>query len=136
MIKRVLLVLGVLLMLYAAAQAQYTDRILRPCGSGATPYVSVITAASGDVLIVTCVGRQVLVNGAPIGGGATVSSVGLALPSIFTVTGSPVTTTGTLTGTFTTQLANRIFAGPLSGAAATPTCSTSTATACPGTATA
>lgn len=33
-------------------------------------------------------------------GAGTVSSVGLALPADFTVTNSPVTTTGTLTGTF------------------------------------
>lgn len=56
------------------------------------------------------------------GGGGTVTSVGLALPvSVFTVSGSPVTTTGTLTGTFTTQAANTVFAGPTSGGAATPT---------------
>jgi hypothetical protein len=51
----------------------------------------------------------------------TVSSVALSLPSIFTVSGSPVTTTGTLTGTFNTQTATTVFAGPSSGAAATPT---------------
>lgn len=61
--------------------------------------------------------------GAPCGsggGGGTVSSVGLALPNIFTVTNSPVTSTGTLTGTLATQTANTIFAGPTSGGAATP----------------
>ena len=51
----------------------------------------------------------------------TVTSVALSLPSIFTVSGSPVTTSGTLTGTFNTQTANTVFAGPASGAAATPT---------------
>lgn len=51
----------------------------------------------------------------------TVVSVGLSLPSIFTVTGSPVTTTGTLTGTLATQLANLVFAGPVSGGALAPT---------------
>jgi hypothetical protein len=52
----------------------------------------------------------------------TVTSVGLALPaSVFNVSGSPVTTSGTLTGSFTTQTANTVFAGPASGAAATPT---------------
>lgn len=54
------------------------------------------------------------------GGGGTVTSVGLALPSIFTVTGSPVTGAGTLTGTLNTQSANTVFAGPASGAAAGP----------------
>jgi hypothetical protein len=56
----------------------------------------------------------------PIGGG-TVTSVGLALPAIFSVTGSPVTLSGTLTGAFVTQAANLVFAGPASGAAAAPT---------------
>lgn len=50
-----------------------------------------------------------------------VTSVALALPSIFTVSGSPVTTTGTLTGELATQDANLVFAGPTSGAAAAPT---------------
>lgn len=50
-----------------------------------------------------------------------VTSVGLALPAIFTVSGSPVTTTGTLTAALATQAANLVFAGPVSGAAAAPT---------------
>ena len=50
-----------------------------------------------------------------------VTSVGLSLPSIFTVTNSPVTTTGTLTGSLTTQVANTVFAGPATGVDATPT---------------
>lgn len=52
------------------------------------------------------------------GTGGTVTSVSLALPSIFTVTGSPVTTTGTLTGTLAAQSANTVFAGPTTGTAA------------------
>ena len=52
----------------------------------------------------------------------SVTSVGLALPSsIFSISNSPVTTTGTLTGTLTTQAANSLFAGPISGVGATPT---------------
>jgi len=51
-----------------------------------------------------------------------VTSVGLALPvSVFTVSGSPVTTTGTLTGTFNTQANNTVFAGPATGGPLTPT---------------
>lgn len=55
------------------------------------------------------------------GGGGTVTSVGLSLPSIFSVSGSPVTGSGTLTGSLTTQSANTVLAGPSSGGAATPT---------------
>jgi len=51
-----------------------------------------------------------------------VTSVGLALPgTVFTVTGSPVTTTGTLTGSLATQAMNTVFAGPTSGGNAVPT---------------
>lgn len=52
----------------------------------------------------------------------TVSSVALSLPtSIFDVSGSPVTTTGTLTATLDTQTANYVWAGPTTGSAAAPT---------------
>ncbi|MDP4202311.1 MAG: hypothetical protein Q8861_06430 [Bacteroidota bacterium] len=51
----------------------------------------------------------------------TVMSVGLALPSIFSVSNSPVTSSGTLTGTLASQAANTIFAGPSTGATAVPT---------------
>ena len=54
------------------------------------------------------------------GGTGTVTSVALSLPSIITVSGSPVTTSGTLTGTLATQTANTVFSGPTSGGAATP----------------
>jgi hypothetical protein len=50
-----------------------------------------------------------------------VYSVALALPGEFSILGSPVTTTGTLTGSWATQLANLVFAGPASGAAHVPT---------------
>lgn len=58
------------------------------------------------------------------GGTGTVTSVGLAdgstLP-IYTISGSPVTTSGTLTFTLANQLANIVLAGPASGGAAQPT---------------
>ncbi len=53
-------------------------------------------------------------------GVGTVSSVGLSLPNIFNVSGSPVTSSGTLTGVLATENANTMFAGPSSGAAASP----------------
>lgn len=55
-----------------------------------------------------------------VGGSGTVTSVGLSLPSIFTVTGSPVTAAGTLTGTLASQTANYVFAAP-NGVAGAPT---------------
>lgn len=54
-------------------------------------------------------------------GAGTVTSVALSLPNIFSVSGSPVTTSGTLTGTLATQTANYVWAGPTTGSAAAPT---------------
>lgn len=50
----------------------------------------------------------------------SVTSVALSLPNIFTVSGSPVTTNGTLAASLANQSANLLFAGPSSGAAAAP----------------
>jgi len=57
----------------------------------------------------------------PSASGGTVTSVGLAMPSLFSVTGSPVTSSGTLTAALVTQLANLVFAGPTSGGGDVPT---------------
>ena len=54
-------------------------------------------------------------------GFGTVTSVGLSLPGIFTVSGSPVTSSGTLSASLNTQSANYVFSGPASGSAAAPT---------------
>jgi hypothetical protein len=51
----------------------------------------------------------------------TVTSVALAAPAIFSVTGTPVTTSGTLTLSLATQTANVVFAGPGTGLPAAPT---------------
>lgn len=51
----------------------------------------------------------------------TVTSVGLSLPSFITVSNSPVTGSGTLTGVLATQSATHVFAGPISGGVAAPT---------------
>ena len=75
-------------------------------GAGAVPTFRALTTADLPAL--------------PYGTG-TVTSVALTLPSIISVSGSPITTSGTLAGTLTTQSVNSIFAGPSSGAAAAPT---------------
>lgn len=54
------------------------------------------------------------------GGVGTVTSVGLALPSIFSVSGSPVVGAGVLTAVLATQSANKVFIGPPAGVAANP----------------
>jgi hypothetical protein len=73
---------------------------------------------SGQVLRTNGPGANV--SWQTVTGAGTVTSVGLTLPSIFTVTGSPVTTAGTLTGSLASQMANRIFAAP-NGSAGAPT---------------
>lgn len=55
------------------------------------------------------------------GNSGTVTSVGLSAPNIFSVSGSPVTSSGTLALTLATQSANRVWAGPTTGSAAAPT---------------
>lgn len=64
-------------------------------------------------------GANVALGAGDGGAGGTVTSVGLDLPAIFSVTGSPVTTTGTLAATLAVQSANSIFAAP-NGLAGTP----------------
>lgn len=73
-----------------------------------------------------------LVNGKCVNSGAggllgnssgqcgTVMSVALSLPSIFSVSGSPITSSGTLSASLASQSANLVFAGPSSGVAAAP----------------
>jgi hypothetical protein len=60
----------------------------------------------------------------------TVSSVALAMPSIFSVAGSPITTSGTFSTTLASQTAATVFAAP-TAAAGTPTFRTLAATDIP-----
>jgi len=95
----------------------------------AIPRAGAVAYGNGGAYAFTNVGTsgQVLTSrgsAAPVWSAAatgTVTSVGLSLPSIFSVSGSPVTSSGTLTGTFNTQAAALVFAGPATGSAATPT---------------
>jgi len=54
------------------------------------------------------------------GGAGTVTSVAIAVPAEWTVSGSPITDAGTITISEATQTANTVYAGPASGGAATP----------------
>ena len=54
------------------------------------------------------------------GGAGSVTSVGLSMPTEFSVANSPVTSTGTLTVSKAIQNANTIYAGPSSGGAVAP----------------
>jgi len=54
------------------------------------------------------------------GAGGTVTSVALSLPSEFNITGSPITTSGTITGQWATENQHYIFAAPIASSG-TPT---------------
>ena len=77
-----------------------------PNGSSGTPSFRALVAADIPSL--------------PYGTG-TVTSVAMTVPSFLSISGSPVTTAGTLAVSLQTQSANTLFAGPTTGAAATPT---------------
>lgn len=79
------------------------------------------TLTPGAGITITNSAGGITISATGGGGSGTVTSVGLALPGIFNVTVTPVTTTGTLTATLATQTANLVFAGPGSGSAAAPT---------------
>lgn len=61
----------------------------------------------------------------------TVTSVGLSLPGVFIVSGSPVTGAGTLTANLANQGSTQVFVGPASGVSAPPTFRVLTATDLP-----
>jgi hypothetical protein len=93
--------------------------------SAATPTVSAAGEArlyfDGTVMKISQNGGAYTNLVATGGGSGTVTSVGLSLTGgIFTVSGSPVTTTGTLTGTLANQTGNTIFASPAAGTSGTP----------------
>lgn len=87
--------------------------------TGAAPVRAALTQGTG--ISITNGAGSITINN------TGVTSVGLSLPAMFTVTNSPVTTTGTLTATLASQTANTIFAAP-SGSAGAPTFRTLTAT--------
>ena len=63
------------------------------------------------------------VNGSAVALGVvgTVISIGLTMPTEFSVAGSPITSSGTLAVTKANQSANLVYAGPSSGSPAAPT---------------
>lgn len=85
-------------------------------GTGASSAVGV-TQATGDNS--TRLATTAFVKSLGYGTGS-VTSVGLSLPSFITVTNSPVTGSGTLTGTLASQTANTVFIAP-DGTGGSPT---------------
>ena len=90
------------------------NRLVYNTGSSTTSFVAAPTVAN---TFLEWSGSAFQWSANPLG---TVTSVGLALPSEFTVSNSPVTNSGTLTGAWANQTANYIFAAP-NGSPGTPT---------------
>lgn len=94
----------------------------RSCaGTGLTTKTAKLEVTKdGDINIIPCDSRSVLLRGSVLNGSGTVQSVALNLPSIFTVSGSPITTSGTLTATLASQTANYVWIAP-NGSSGAPT---------------
>jgi hypothetical protein len=78
---------------------------------------------AGANIMITSIANGIVIDASGGGGNSTgsVTSVGLSLPvSLFSVSGSPVSISGTLTGTLISQSGNHFFAAP-SGVAGVPT---------------
>ena len=76
------------------------------------------------VITVDAKGRITAITTAAVGGAGTgtVTSVALALPAdTFSISGSPITTSGTFNATYIVKSANTFLSGPITGADATPT---------------
>ncbi len=87
---------------YTVTLVNQTMNIILKSPPSGTPYVLTLPNSSGSanqVLQTDGAGTLSWVSLAPVTGG-TVTSVGLSAPSIFTVTGSPVTSAGNLTITY------------------------------------
>jgi len=88
-----------------------TTGTYRVNGTDVGQILSTPAGNSGEVWTSSGSGRG---SWTPIGNGA-VTSVGLALPSEFTISNSPVTHTGTLTGAWANQAQGYVLAAPLGG---------------------
>src|SRR5215472_6816377 len=100
-----------LLLLSSIARAQVTEVRVDSTGTVLNPLVNFPTVGI------------LKINGINVGtgGGGSVTSVALAAPAVlFTVSGSPVTSSGTLTLALVPVAQNAVFAGPTSGSG-TPT---------------
>ena len=113
-----LIFLSCLFALTLGAYAQKTDAQLKTQVNNEIKLKTYSPARMGAVLDSIIDNK---VNNQDAGGGGSVTSVGVSVPSFLSAAGSPVTTAGTIAISLATQSANRVFAGPTSGGAAVPT---------------
>ncbi|RQS84326.1 hypothetical protein [Burkholderia seminalis] len=86
--------------------------------AGKVPLYSVVTGAS---TVSSWLDYRSYQPSAVSGGGGTVTSVGLSMPSGFSVSSSPVTSSGTIGVTLSAQNPGVALIGPATGSAAAPT---------------
>lgn len=79
------------------------------------------TAGGSREALCCCEGGSVAACSTSSGGSGTVTSIAVAVPSEWTVSGSPVTTSGTITISEATQADNTFYAGPSAFGPAAPT---------------
>lgn len=102
-----------------------TDLAIADGGTGAstallarTNLLPSFTGNSGKYIVINSTATDVEYVSASAG---SVSSVALTVPNFMSVSGSPVTSSGTLAVSLANQTTNVIFAGPSSGSASVPT---------------
>lgn len=102
-----------------AGSGAYVDLTSNQSISGTKTFTGTITASGATAVTVPTVATATNDTNAASTAfvrnaitGYAVTSVALSLPNIFTVSGSPVTTTGTLTATLASQTQNTVFAAP------------------------
>lgn len=98
-----------------------------PGGGGGGGGVTSLNSLTGDLNLIAGSGISITPSGSTLSiaitgaGAGSVTSVALSAPAMFSVSGSPITTSGTLALSLATQAQNLVFIGPVSGSAAAPT---------------
>jgi hypothetical protein len=106
---------------YGISDAQPLDSDLTALATTTTTGMYAVTGTGASATRTLTAGTGIsIANGSGVAGNPTISntgvtSVGLSLPSIFTVASSPVTTTGTITATLASQTASAVFVAPIAG---------------------
>ena len=108
--------------------SQYLDLPLEGGGTAGVSSLNALTGAltlvQGSNITITPSGSNITIASSGGGGSGTVTSVGLqdgSTAPLYSISGSPVTTSGTLELTLETQTKNTVLAGPASGSNAQPT---------------